>query len=722
MIVAAKRARQINNYHHQLGEGTFDEFPPPLVRSRSKNYLTMSLEEIAEGKISYRLSGRLTPPRSAEVPRVLTGTIRRMSRILLGVTGGIAAYKACELTRLLVKAGHEVIPLVTPGAERFVRAETFQALARRPANEDVYLHLTHADLLVIAPCTANTLAKLAHGISDNLAHRGRAGASRPGARRPGDEPADVGCTRRPARTQKRCSRAASSSSAPTRARRRKASGEWAGWPSPRRSPARAEQLLAPGPLAGKRILVTAGGTREPLDAARFVGNRSSGRMGVALAEEARRRGADVVLLAANLAVPAPPGVETIPTADRGGDARRRARARRRRHRPARGRRCRLPARAALAGKRAKSDEPWTRRARADRRHRPPPRRGASVPASCSSPSAPTLGDEGLERKRGMLETKNADLVVYNDVSRADIAFESADNEVVLVSRLGERDRAEGAEAPRSRRRSSTRWSDCSMTEAYDLFQEGRERLKKGMNAQATVPLEKAKKLEPDKASIREALGIAYFRLRRWDEAEAEFRAVLELSPTDDYAHYALGRALEKQGKRRRGERALQARELDEPGERGLRRPHPRARLAARCARSSSGLARPRDARRRDRRRASSCSSASPRPTTPPAPTGWPARSPASASSRATDGKFDRSLLDTGGAALVVSQFTLIADTAQGQPPELRRGGEAGARRAALRALLPPRSARSASRSRPASSAPGWQVELVNDGPVTIVLE
>ena len=87
-----------------------------------------------------------------------------------------------------------------------------------------------------------------------------------------------------------------------------------------------------------------------------------------------------------------------------------------------------------------------------------------------------------------------------------------------------------------------------MTEAYDLFQEGRSRLKKGMAAQATVPLEKAKKLEPDKASIREALGIAYFRLRRWQEAETEFRAVLDISPTDDYAHYALGRTLEKQGR------------------------------------------------------------------------------------------------------------------------------------------------------------------------------
>jgi Flp pilus assembly protein TadD len=87
-----------------------------------------------------------------------------------------------------------------------------------------------------------------------------------------------------------------------------------------------------------------------------------------------------------------------------------------------------------------------------------------------------------------------------------------------------------------------------MTDAYEHFQEGRRRLEQGMAAQATVSLEKAKRLEPDKASIRESLGIAYFRLRRWEEAEAEFRAILELSPIDHYAHYALGRALEQQGR------------------------------------------------------------------------------------------------------------------------------------------------------------------------------
>jgi len=87
-----------------------------------------------------------------------------------------------------------------------------------------------------------------------------------------------------------------------------------------------------------------------------------------------------------------------------------------------------------------------------------------------------------------------------------------------------------------------------MSETYDLFQKGRSHLRKGRAAQATVALEKVKRREPDKASIREALGIAYFRIQRWDEAEREFRALLELSPADDYAHYALGRCLEKKGR------------------------------------------------------------------------------------------------------------------------------------------------------------------------------
>jgi Flp pilus assembly protein TadD len=87
------------------------------------------------------------------------------------------------------------------------------------------------------------------------------------------------------------------------------------------------------------------------------------------------------------------------------------------------------------------------------------------------------------------------------------------------------------------------------SETYDLFQQGREHLRKGMAAQATVSLEKAKRREPDKASIREALGIAYFRMQRYAAAESEFRAMLDLSPVDDYAHYGLARALEKLGRK-----------------------------------------------------------------------------------------------------------------------------------------------------------------------------
>ncbi|MDX6478596.1 MAG: phosphopantothenoylcysteine decarboxylase / phosphopantothenate---cysteine ligase, partial [Gaiellaceae bacterium] len=241
----------------------------------------------------------------------------RMARILLGVTGGIAAYKACELTRLLVKDGHEVIPLVTPGAERFVRAETFYALARRPPAEDLYPHLTRADMLVVAPCTANTLAKLAHGIADNvlteaaLAHRG---------------PTVVA----PAMNPRMWAHAATRANADAlRARGihfvgpdegELAEGEWGvgrmAEPDEILAVIR-ELLIPPGPLRGKTVLVSAGGTREPLDSVGDVGNRSSGRMGVALAAEARRRGARVTLLAANLAVDAPDGVDVVltPTAE-----------------------------------------------------------------------------------------------------------------------------------------------------------------------------------------------------------------------------------------------------------------------------------------------------------------------------------------------------------------------------------------------------------------------
>ena len=356
-----------------------------------------------------------------------------MSRVLLGVTGGIAAYKACELCRLLVKEGHEVVPLVTPGAERFVTAETFRALARRPPGDDVYLHLTRADLLVVAPCTANTLAKLAHGLADNvlteaaLAHRG---------------PILVA----PAMNPRMWAHPATRTNAETlRARGvvlvgpdegETAEGELGvGRMSEPDEIVRAAEELIVGKskLRGKHVLVSAGGTREPLDAVRFLGNRSSGRMGVALAAEARRRGAYVTLLASNLSVPPPVGVDVIETPS-AADLEREALERGpladvvvmaaavADYRPAE----------ALASKRPKDASAWTVELE-------PTTDVLQALGTSRRPGqvlvgfAADHGDGGLERAREKLNRKNVDLVVYNDVSRTDIGFDTTDNEVTLVS-------------------------------------------------------------------------------------------------------------------------------------------------------------------------------------------------------------------------------------------------------------------------------------------------
>ena len=134
-----------------------------------------------------------------------------------------------------------------------------------------------------------------------------------------------------------------------------------------------------------------------------------------------------------------------------------------------------------------------------------------------------------------------------------------------------------------------------MSEAYDLYQLGRARLREGLAAQATVPLEKARRLEPEKASIREALGIAYFRITDWASAEREFRKVLELSPVDDYAHYALGRSLLRQGRSREASahlklaKFLQPREPLDAADVRLTRAGP-SHAAAQSSRSASSVA------------------------------------------------------------------------------------------------------------------------------------
>jgi phosphopantothenoylcysteine decarboxylase / phosphopantothenate---cysteine ligase len=367
-----------------------------------------------------------------------------MAKVLLGITGGIAAYKACELIRLFVKDGHEVVPLPTRAAEEFVSRKTFFALARRAESDDPYPHLDRADLLVVAPCTANTLAKLAHGHADDvlseaaLAHRGPILVAPAMNSRMWTHPA----TQANVRTLVENGVDLIGPEEGELAEGETGPGRMS---EPEEIHRRATQLLAPPQLAGKKVLVSAGGTREPLDAVRFIGNRSSGRMGVALAEEARRRGAQVTLLAANLAVPPPRGVDVIATptaaslheaalANADADLVLMA--------AAVGDYAPEPA----SGKRPKSAEAWTvellptRDVVAELAARP--ENGQVIVAFGAE-----HGEAGLERKRRMLTDKNVDLVVYNDVSRTDVGFDAKENEVTLITREGER---RIAKAPKAR--------------------------------------------------------------------------------------------------------------------------------------------------------------------------------------------------------------------------------------------------------------------------------
>src|SRR4051794_34959795 len=369
-----------------------------------------------------------------------------MARVLLGVTGGIAAYKACELTRLLIKNGHAVVPLVTPAAERFVTALTFRALARRAADESAFPHLERADLLVVAPLTANTLAKLAHGLADNvlteaaLAHRGPVLVAPAMNPRMWSHPA----TRANVELLRSRGVELVGPAEGETAEGEQGVGRMA---EPAEIAARAEELLGrTRSLAGRRVVVSAGGTREPLDAVRFLGNRSSGRMGVAIAAEARRRGADVTLLAANLAVPAPPGVAVVQTPTAGDLLE-----------AARGQTAAdlVVMAAAVAdyrptepveGKRPKDAAAWTIELEPTIdivAELAGARRNGQVIVAFGAEG----GEAGLERKRRMLADKNVDLVVYNDVSRADIGFDTDDNEVVLISAAGEQ---RVAKAPKPR--------------------------------------------------------------------------------------------------------------------------------------------------------------------------------------------------------------------------------------------------------------------------------
>jgi len=395
-----------------------------------------------------------------------------MSRILLGVSGGIAAYKSLEFVRLATAAGHTLRVIQTANSRRFVGEASFAALSgapvlvsefardplrgafpgeRQPDHEPIgHLELVaNAEVLLIAPASANTIAKLAHGLADNLltscalaagcplviapamnnrmyehpatqaniatlASRG-AVIVEPGTGRlasKGEE--GVGRLAEPAELLAACERAVGDLDLDVAERR----------------PGRAG---GGGRLAGVSVLVTAGGTREPIDSVRYVGNSSSGRMGYALAAAAAARGAEVTLIAANVGLPAPDSVRVVEvrTAAEMKDAAEREFARSE---------VLLMAAAvadfapvAAEGKIKKGG-----RGKLELVLEPT----ADVLSALSAARRPgqTLvgfaaehGAEGLEHARGKLAAKGLDAVVFNDISRADIGFDAAENEVTILT-------------------------------------------------------------------------------------------------------------------------------------------------------------------------------------------------------------------------------------------------------------------------------------------------
>src|SRR4051812_28382402 len=262
-----------------------------------------------------------------------------MARILLGVSGGISAYKAVELTRLAGKAGHALRVLQTERSLEFVGRATFEGITGAPVlideferdsargafpgdpvpDHDPISHLEvvrRADVFVIAPASANTIAKLAAGLADNLLTSAALAATCPVVIAPAMNNAMYENAATQANLETLRSRGMHVMQPGTGSLASKGESGIGRLPEPPEILATLESLLGPGyapkSMDGLRVLVTAGGTREPIDSVRYVGNRSSGRMGVAIAAEAAQRGAEVTVVAANVALDPPGGVHWAP--------------------------------------------------------------------------------------------------------------------------------------------------------------------------------------------------------------------------------------------------------------------------------------------------------------------------------------------------------------------------------------------------------------------------
>jgi phosphopantothenoylcysteine decarboxylase / phosphopantothenate---cysteine ligase len=386
-----------------------------------------------------------------------------MARLLLGVSGGIAAYKALELARLATLAGHGVRVLMTETATRFVGAASFEGIVGAPvliseferdpmrgafpgeeqAGHDPIGHLELAgrcDAYLVAPASANTVAKLASGAADSMLTTSFLACTAPRLLAP-------------AMNDRMYADAATQANLETlRARgieviepdegKLASRGEYGRGrlPDPEQLLARVEAALPGGdrPWDGLRVLVTAGGTREPIDPVRFIGNRSSGRMGIALAAAAAKRWAEVTLIAANVSLPAPAGVRRldVETAAQLAEAAERE----------------FPAAHVLLMAAAPADfraaEPAQGKLQRSGSLELSLQPTEDILASLSAERRPEQtvvgfaaehGGEAAERARGKLRRKGADLIVLNDVSNPEIGFESDRNAVTLIGAETERE-------------------------------------------------------------------------------------------------------------------------------------------------------------------------------------------------------------------------------------------------------------------------------------------
>jgi phosphopantothenoylcysteine decarboxylase/phosphopantothenate--cysteine ligase len=392
-----------------------------------------------------------------------------VARILLGVSGGIAAYKAVEVVRLLTGAGHAVRVIQTPASLHFVGKATFEGVTGAPVlveewerdpargafpgepapDHDPISHLElvrRCDAYCIAPASANTIAKLAGGLADNLLTSAALGSTAPLVVAPAmnnhmyEHPA----TRENIETlRRRGARIAEPGKG-----RLASKGEWGvgRLADPERIVEEIERALrerprgfGPRSLDGLRVLVTAGGTREPIDSVRYVGNRSSGRMGAALAEEAARRGAEVTLIAANVTLPRPEGVRVIDveTAAQLESAAREE----------------FPNADVLLMAAAVADfrpgDPAADKIKKAGRDRlsielEPTTDVLSALAGTRRAGqiligfAAEHGPEAVSRAREKLERKGLEALVVNDISRPDIGFDADHNEVTIVTSAGDR--------------------------------------------------------------------------------------------------------------------------------------------------------------------------------------------------------------------------------------------------------------------------------------------